>query len=285
MHLVLILLSLGFAISWQRLGLADSATWAQRWQRSLMGLIVPPLMLLTSAIAVIWMGPQGRMLGQPTGWLGYGLAWGLCGWAIILGLVLVFQGWRSLGRVRRCSQIVVQGITVRLLENPVLFCAQIGFWHPELVVSQGLLQTLTPEQQKAVLIHEQAHNYYKDTFWFLGLGWCRRLMAWLPDTDALWQELLLLRELRADRWAAQQIDPLLLAESLLLMVRQPVAVSEDSCAAFGCVAPRDRLTERIETLLNDPGSLESEQISNCWNWSRISFVFLPLISVPFHHSC
>ncbi|MEB3279849.1 MAG: M56 family metallopeptidase [Lyngbya sp.] len=285
MHLILILVSLGFAMSWRRVGFPASGTWAQRWQRALIGLILPPLMLLMSAIAVIWMGPQGRMLGQPTGWLGYGLAWGLWAWTLILGLSLAVQGWRSVNRVRHCSQIVVQGINVRLLENPVLFCAQIGFWHPELVVSQGLLQTLTPDQQKAVFIHEQAHNYYKDTFWFFGLGWCRRLTAWLPGTEALWQELLLLRELRADRWAAQQIDPLLLAESLLLMVRQPVAVSEDCSAAFSCVAPANRFTERIETLLNDSPTVESHPTSLYWHWSWVIFGFLPLISVPFHHSC
>ena len=285
MHLILILVSAGLAMSWRGVNVSSSGTWAQRWQRSLIRLIVPPLMLLISAIAVIWMGPQGQMLGKPTGWLGYGLAWGLCGWAIILGLVLACQSWKLINQVHHCSQIVVQGVTVRLFDNPVLFCAQIGFLHPELVVSQGLLEALTPEQQKAVFIHEQAHRYYQDTFWFLGLGFCRRLTAWLPGTEAIWQELLLLRELRADRWAAQQIDPLLLAESLLLMVRQSVAISEESCAAFSCVAPQNRMTERIEALLKDDSTLESDSQLNYWSWSRVVFVLLPLISVPFHHRC
>jgi len=80
MHLILILVSGGLAMSWRGVNVSSSGTWAQRWQRSLIKLIVPPLMLLISAIAVIWMGPQGQMLGQPTGWLGYGLAWGLWGW-------------------------------------------------------------------------------------------------------------------------------------------------------------------------------------------------------------
>ncbi|EAW36576.1 M56 family metallopeptidase [Lyngbya sp. PCC 8106] len=285
MHFILILVSLGLAISWRGVNVLSSGTWAQRWQRSLIRLILPPLMLLMSAIAVIWMGPQGQMLGQPTGWLGYGLAWGLWGWAILLGLVLVFKSCKLINQVDHCSQIVVQGITVRVLENPVLFCAQIGFWNPELVVSQGLLKILTPEQQKAVFIHEQAHRYYQDTFWFFGLGFCRRLTAWLPGTEDIWQELLLLRELRADRWAAQQIDPLLLAESLLLMVRQPVAISEESCAAFSCIAPQNRMTERIEALIKDDSTLESDSTLNYWNLSRVFLVFLPLISVPFHHRC
>ncbi|WP_413162638.1 M56 family metallopeptidase [Capilliphycus salinus ALCB114379] len=287
MHLILILLSLAFAIICQRVSFPDSGTWAQRWQRSLIGLILPPLMLLMTAVAVIWMGPVGQMLGRPTGWLGYGLAWGLCGWALILGLILTVRGWISILQVRSYRQIEVNQMTVRLLENPVLFCAQIGFWHPELVVSQGLLKTLTPDQQQAVFVHEQAHHYYRDTFWFFGLGWCRRLTAWLPYTEPIWQELLLLRELRADRRASQQIDPLLLAETLLLMVRQPVAVSEENCAAFSCTAPANRITERIEALLSDDDSqsFESDPPINSWNWSLLVFVFLPLITVPFHHHC
>ncbi|MEL7034302.1 MAG: M56 family peptidase [Cyanobacteria bacterium J06592_8] len=285
MHLILILLSLGFALSWRWIYVLGSATWRQRWQRALLSLIIPPLMLLMSAIAVIWMGPQGWMLGHPTGWLGYGLAWMLWGWAVVLGFSLARDGWKSIQQVRRYPQIQVHGFTARLLENPILFCAQIGFWHPELVISQGLLETLTPDQQKAVLIHEQAHNYYKDTFWFFGLGWCRRLTAWLPGTEALWQELLLLRELRADQWAAQHIDPLLLAESLLLVVRQPITISEENSAAFSCTAPPNRFTERIEALINSSASIEPEPSSNYWNWSWMIFVFLPLISVPFHHSC
>ena len=55
-------------------------------------------------------------------------------------------------------------------------------------------------------------------FGFFWWGWLRRLTEWLPHSKELWQELLLLRELRADQWAAQQVDPLVLAESLLLMV-------------------------------------------------------------------
>ncbi len=286
MHLILILLSLGLAVSLRGACFPSSDHWKQRWQRSLLGLIIPPLMLLMTGVAVIWMGPQGQMLGRPTGWLGYGLAWGFCAWAIILGLMLTIRAWKSVHQVRNCPQIQVQGITARLLENPVLFCAKIGFWNPELVVSQGLLETLTSEQQQAVFIHEQAHHYYRDTFCFFGLGFCRRLTAWLPYTDRFWQELLLLRELRADQWAAQQVDPLLLAESLLLMVRQPVAISEENCAAFSCVAPPNRMTERIEALLsNRNNSLESDSTINYWSFIWVIFVFLPLISVPFHHSC
>lgn len=278
-HLIMIGLALGFAWFVRRLPFAREHHWTRRWQQAIIAMIVPPLLLLVSAIAVILMGPQGQMLGQPTGRFGYGLAWGFCGWAIILCGILSVQVWRSLRTVRRCPLQEIDGIRVRVLDQPLLFCAKIGFWSPEMVVTQGFLQTLTAEQRNAVFIHEQAHHYYRDTFWFFWLGWCRRLIAVLPNTEQLWQDLLLLRELRADQWAAQQVDPLLLAESLLLMVRQPITPLNSHCAAFSAVTSPNRLTERIEALLTPP---EPSQPFSFWSWSWLLLILAPLLSLPFH---
>jgi Zn-dependent protease with chaperone function len=50
------------------------------------------------------------------------------------------------------------------------------------------------------LAHEQAHAHYRDTFWFF---WLNVLTSWLPHTEALWQEILFLREIRADEKAKE----------------------------------------------------------------------------------
>jgi hypothetical protein len=170
------------------------------------------------------------------------------------------------------------GKNSRVLDNPILFSALIGFWQPELLVSQGLLNTLDSAHLQAVLKHEQGHYYYRDTFWFFWLGWVRSYTAWLPNTEALWQELLLLREMRADRWAAQQVDPLLLAEALLVVV-STLRVSDNCCAAFSCAAPRSRLEERIEALLASELSYHQPSL---WSWAWVLLAFLPLAAVPFH---
>jgi Zn-dependent protease with chaperone function len=280
MHLFMLGIALTLAWGVQSLNLASQPTWTQRVQRSLIGIIVPPLLLIITAISVIWMGPQGEMLGQPTGQLGYGLAWGFCGWALILAGILILQAVRSLRQIRCYPTQEVNGITVRVLDQPILFCAQMGLWHPELVVTEGFLNTLTPEQQQAVLTHEQAHHYYRDTFWFFWLGWCRRLTPWFPQTETDWEELLLLRELRADRWAAQRVDPLLLAESLVLMVRHQTLTSPAYCAPFSAATPPNRLAERIEALLMD---VEPPQTHYGAVWYWIGLILLPLLTIPFHH--
>lgn len=280
MHLVMILAALGLAgllrYSWSE----PSGHWMQRWQRALFLFVLPPLVLLMTAIAVLCMGPQGQMIGLRTDWFSYCLVIGGVGIAILVLLKSAYDGWRSLQRLCTYPEINLNGSVARLLDSPMLFSGQIGFWQPQLVVSQGLLQTLTPEHLDAVLTHEQAHNNYRDTFWFFWLGWVRQITSWLPNTESLWQELLVLRELRADQWAAQHVDALLLAESLLIVVSAPMKTSEQFCAAFSCATPRNRIQERIDALLAEPAELPTQ--SWLWTCGWVLLAFLPLIAVPFH---
>jgi Zn-dependent protease with chaperone function len=219
------------------------------------------------------------MIGLHADWFSYCLVLGCVGFAIGFGLRLATEGWQSLRQIRSYPQINLDCKPARLLDSSVPYSAQIGFWQPELVVSQGLLRTLKPEHLQAVLVHEQAHHYYRDTFWFFWLGWLRRITAWLPNTEALWQELLVLREIRADRWAASRVDALLVAESLLLVVSDPMMASESFSAAFSRATPINRLQERIDALLAEP---ESPSPASSWAWSWVLIALLPLVAVPFH---
>lgn len=279
MHLVMILG--GLALAWLlRLNWSESTgNWTQRWRRALLLFLLPPLLLLMTAFALLCMGPQGQMIGLNTDWFSYGLVLGWATLAVFFCLKLAGEGWQSLQHVRTYPQIDLNGKPARLLDNSILFSAQIGFWQPELVVSQGLLQKLKPDYLEAVLTHEQAHYYYRDTFWFFWLGWLRQITIWLPNTESLWQELLVLRELRADGWAARQVDALLLAESLLMVVNNQMRASENFCAAFSCAVTRNRLQERIEALLGEP---EPSSESSGWIWCWVLLALLPLVAVPFH---
>ena len=275
MHLIMILTAL--TVAWcLRTSLIDfEGSWSVRWRRSLFLFLFPPLLIFMTAIAVLCMGPQGKMGGMYTGWFSYVLT--LISLAIvdILCIKLAFGGWQSVKSIRNCPLIYVEGKQMRLLSTEALFAGQIGFWRSELVISQGLLETLSPKHLETVFAHEQGHYHYKDTFWFFWLGWVRSCTAWLPNTDALWQELLILRELRADAYAASRVDPLLLAESLLLVVSTTSVSSEIFCAALGS----DRLEQRIEALLAQP---EPTPKLNFQFWNGFLLAFLPLVTVIFH---
>jgi Zn-dependent protease with chaperone function len=93
--------------------------------------------------------------------------------------------------------------------------------------------------------------------------------------------LLLLRELRADRWAAQHLDGLLLAESLLALVSSNMQSTEVFTAAFGSSNNSDRLEERINFLLAEPEPLpQLSLLSFFW----LSLSLLPLALLPFHEN-
>jgi Zn-dependent protease with chaperone function len=289
MHLIVLFAI--FALAWRlrcNWTVNHRATWSQRWDRTVSIFLLSPLLLFTTSISIIWMGPHGRMVWVGNDWFSHGVAIGFLGFAGFYLLKLTSAGWRLLQQVRTYPTAQLGGKKTRILDLSTPYIAQIGFWQPELVVTQGLLDQLGIEHLGAVLAHEQAHYRYRDTYCFFWLGWIRQITIWLPQTEAMWQELLVLRELRADRWASRQTDPLLVAEALLLVV-QPVSIfTESFCTAFSQVAPVDRLNQRIDALLAiaqptfDSAVQVENKSSDLYNWLWLLFALIPLFAIPFH---
>lgn len=280
MHLVMILTALGLAW-WLRTNSSSSpqCSWDRRWQKIMSLFVLPPMLLTMTAISIVYMGAEEQpLLWQWQGRFSYLLASGFLGLAGILLLKQTIQSWLLHRRIRTCPQYKLLGVNSRVIDNPIPYSALIGLWQPELIVTQGLLRTLDDEHLESVFKHEQGHHYYQDTFWFFWLGWVRAYTAWLPQTEALWQELLLLREMRADCWAAQQVDPLILAESLLQVASNLSVFSDSYCTAFSCTVVRDRLQERIDALLAPNLDVHN---SSLWSWNWL-LPILPLLVVPFH---
>ncbi|GAB4533661.1 MAG: M56 family metallopeptidase [Pleurocapsa sp.] len=280
MHLLVILIALAVIWRLRQTRVVSSGTWSDRWYRSLFLLLFPPLLLLTTAISIICMGGSGMMLGVEASWLGYAVA---VGYLIFAGCWLIIQtsqGSICLNQLRSYEQRAIAGTTARILDTDFPYSAQVGFWNSQLVISRGLLDTLDEEHLQAVLAHEQAHFDYRDTFWFFWLGWMRQIAAWLPNTELLWQELLLLRELRADRRAAEQVDFLLLAESLLTVAQTPVQSPMMLTANFSSPLFGDRLKERIDFLLAETDSIPQ---ANWRSWTWIIWLFFPLFIIPLHY--
>ncbi|MFM6189865.1 MAG: M56 family metallopeptidase [Planktothrix sp.] len=281
MHFIIILLALSCAVGLRLIPLPKSGNWHQRWQKSLFLLVCPPLVLIMTALAVLSMGTSGEMLGLEASWFSYSLALGFVTWGILIAVQLIAQLWQSQCQIERLSQQMVLGKTARILEDDFPYSAQVGFWKPELVVSRGLLESLDEIHLEAVIAHEQAHLNYRDTFWFGVLSWLKTLTVWLPHTEELWQELLLLREIRADRYATQEVDPLILAESLLYFAKAPFYSSNYSNFSFSCSILSSRLAERIDAILAE----DSEPLTlGWWMWMLLFCICLPWITVPFHYS-
>ncbi|MEI6427623.1 MAG: M56 family metallopeptidase [Pseudanabaena sp. ELA607] len=277
--------------------------WQWRWHLTLAQFLLPVLVLLSMATAVVVMGTQGQMVGWHVGWLGYYLGWGF--WLYSLGR-MAHLGWQGAKSVQHLASFDDASLgndddfrdineadnsgaglplwhRAKVLEIPGLFAAQIGFWDSQLVLSRRLIDTLSPQHLAAVLYHEQAHVYYRDTFWFFWLGCGRHIAPWLPHTEALWQELLLLRELRADRWAMEHTDGLLLAEALVALVQDHCGLEPTFAAALdsdlGFNTPEDRLEMRINHLLEPMESLPHISLPSL-AWLAVGL--LPLALVALH---
>ena len=284
MHLMILILAVGIAWLLRALVPVLSPEAELSWQKSLFFFVFPLILLLMTALAVFSMGHQGMMFGLKASWLSYSLAIAFLGWSLGLGLYRLWQAIRAIQQIRHYTKGFIQNQPTRILDTPFPYSAQIGLWNPELVISQGLLESLDDEHLQAVLAHENAHYYYRDTFWFFCLGWLRQMSYWLPQTEQLWQELLFMREVRADKKAAQQVDPLLLAESLMLVAKNMQEVTifpnfEAICAAFN--HQDNRLVSRINYLIEPPDTLLIE--NNFLNWVLLGLAFVPLILIPLHY--
>ncbi len=290
-HFLLIVSSVTLAWICRCIWHPAQTSWNQRWRLTLSAYVLPPALILITAIAVVWMGPQGAMSRSWLGSISYGLSLLLLIYAGGLCLKLTWDGWKTLAKVRSYPDLdtILPHQSGRVLKTSSYFAAQVGFWQPVLLISEGLLTSLDPCHLEAILAHEQAHFYYRDTYLFFWLGWLRLLTSWLPQTQALWEELLVLREIRADRRATQTIDPLTLAESLVLVVNHQVIseqmlVQSMSCTApvsldmQGTTLPPSRLEERVNALLTESDPFND--LPHWWiNWWPI---LLPLVIIPFH---
>lgn len=305
-HLLMLIVSIGLALVlrlYWGYRYSTAASWSVRWCRSLMAFALPPLLLLSTAIALLWMGPICHMAHYQMihGWQGtltYSWAAAYLVAVVICGLWLGVNGCQAVWQLQRYDQVALAAVsasqsvsrlncsaagqkTARLVPVTLPYIAQIGLWRPELIVSQGLIDQLDAQHLEAVLSHEAAHRYYGDTIWFAVLGVLRRCSRWLPYTKRLWQELLLLRELRADRWAAQHVDPLLLAEALFTVVSAPMSM--EFAAAFNEPSVGDRLNERVDALLQE----NPTEMKDGRSWMplglMIALALVPLWTLVLHH--
>lgn len=295
MHSSLILVTILVALLWRwtwavNRGRSLNLSWHDRWESALSSFCLPPLIILLAAGAVLSMGHHGTMLGWSVSPVGCWVSMGLL--VFFSGSVVYALGRSAIIGLRlgQYPQITLpQGQQARCLPGDLPVAAQVGLWRSSLLVSQGWLEQLTPSEQGATLAHEQAHADHHDLFWFFWLGIIHRFAFWLPGNSALWEELLLLREIRADQQAAQTSDPLLLAELLVRLARQRNLPTQTSAEAHACEVgigfneclSISRLEQRINALI-EPGGWAETKASG---WGRLSWLLvvgLPLATTWLH---
>lgn len=260
------------------------------WSLSLFFFITPVLLVLMSSVAIVTMGYQGQMWGIEATLISYILAWCCLGYGVINLFTYYLEIKKISIRVNQLAEENVLGNQAKVLNTSFPYAGLMGFYQGEkksltdffqshLVLSKGLINLLSQEHLQAVITHEKAHQKHKDPLIFFCLSYCKNITFWLPNNEKLWNDLILLRELRADNTASKSVDFLLLAESLLMMTQEAMEQPSPMDYDFICTFMDNRLNERIEALINQDNS------AHYINWYQLSWmmvVFIPFIIIPFH---
>lgn len=282
MHLLLILASLLLAYGIRITSQVLEAKYQKKWGLSLFFFSFPPLILLMTCLVVIFMGYQGEMWGIKTSKLPYYLAVSFSIYALLTLINNIFSHLKTWSILQKCKDKQIEGYNYKLLNSNFPYGAAIGFWQSELVLSQGLIDLLSKEHLMAVIAHENAHKIYKDPFIFFWLFYLKKLGFCLPNNEKLWENLVLLRELRADQMAAKTVDYLLIAESLLQVTSSVMNQKNPLNNELECAFSDNRLQIRIENLMdNNDDLIKNNYREIIW----LLLLFIPWLFFPFHNPC
>ncbi len=223
-------------------------------------LIIPPLASLWLVAAALlprlWLTPEAfaakhsvplhqlHLLGELTVALEPGLAYTMGLFLVVIAAVAASSNLRSTWRVSRViKQLDIQaveppaehvalvndvarkaGLSVGLVMSDYPLSFVWGFRHSKLILSSGLLRTLTVAELRGVLEHETAHHARRDNLIKLLLSLCSysSLVFPLSRLIASWRDTEV--EMICDEVAARRTsEPLEIAEALVKLRRQTMA--------------------------------------------------------------
>ncbi|MBI4749319.1 MAG: M48 family metalloprotease [Acidobacteria bacterium] len=214
----------------------------------------------------------------------------LVGATVIAGLVAV-QAYVRIGSLVRCLEIGGEPISTEQMEQVNHLCHQHGlevglvcsrrpfsfvwgYFKSKLIVSTGLLNSLTREELAALLHHEAAHHHRRDNLLKWLLTMCRYSSCAFPLTNVVYRWWSHSVEMICDEVAAERTHPLEVAEALVKIKRLagtlPMGPQAGQSAFFGDTA--HHLEHRIHHLV---GLLDSQErvsvarLSHSWTGSAL----------------
>jgi Zn-dependent protease with chaperone function len=194
----------------------------------------------------------------------------------ILGWMIVRMGWtclvavRASGRVRRAVLARATPITtsskypVYEAADPTIFAWTAGFWRPFILVTQGLRESLPPEELDVVLAHEEAHASGHDNLILLVSRIIGSALRFFPGATRAHAGVRRSVEISADAFASRGTgDRLLVAMSVSRVARlliDPVPfrsfAAREITAAF---AHGELAVERVQRLVGDQHPVASRR--------------------------
>jgi Zn-dependent protease with chaperone function len=243
--------------------------------RTLLMLALSPVLLASvsvlavmspSALALVWPAFDHCLVHPghvhlcvvhlPERWANPSLLVGLCLAATFL-VASAGLGLRELWLASRLSSRLVASASpepafgARILPTADPLCLLVGVFRPSILISRGLVSSVTPDELSAVLSHERAHATRRDTLVRL-IARVSTLFMLPRARRSLLQALDLAAEQSSDEASASALgDRLAMAETILKVERllhtAPVRVSAFAVSFGGTSVPA-----RVAALLDEP---------------------------------
>lgn len=141
---------------------------------------------------------------------------------------------------------------VAVVDEPALVSYAVGFFHPRVVISSGLLESLDADEIRAVLAHEEAHLAGRDNLLILAAQTMAHTFALVPGVRFAYARFRRALELAADSYARGSVgDPLVLASSLQKFARRLLVAPGSGPQVMAAFADEGHVVERIHGLLGD----------------------------------
>lgn len=107
-----------------------------------------------------------------------------------------------------------------VISHPTPIAITMGFIHPKIILSTGLMKLLTEDELTAVISHEMYHKERRDPLKIFLMALCSSTMWYIPILDWCNQNYKIVKELLADEYAIEeQQTSVNLGSALLKMLK------------------------------------------------------------------
>jgi len=127
----------------------------------------------------------------------------------------VVQSLRYKYLLRKCSSATaISGVNFRYVDSEIPIAMTLGVFKPEIYVSKAIINTLSNEELKALLYHEQYHRDNHHQLSDLCVGAIQKLLFYVPLVFMLKQSKKLINEYSADTFSARYTSSETLKEAV-----------------------------------------------------------------------
>jgi Zn-dependent protease with chaperone function len=181
------------------------------------------------------------------------------------------------------------GVPVIVFDHTRPLAFSYGWKRPNIGISTGLIQLLSPLELEAVLEHEYHHCLARDPMKMVFAAGAATAFFFLPVVYRLCQRYFLEKEIEADRRAAEKVG----AKAVAAALYKITAFSSGGLSVIPRFDQEGQNILRVKALLSGKPDFPKISIAD-WMWSGISLLLLAavmadLISAmsvgPFMHIC